>query len=93
MLEGGGGGAITIGETTIYFGSSPDTPLPGGLTLKEHEGGHTLQSRDMGPFWWPFVAIPSIITATLDVLGVGNHEETAHEVDADERAHEAKEAK
>ena len=52
-----------------------------GRPLLRHEYGHVIQSRLVGLFYLPFIALPSIIDSALDPK---NHDTRSYEVEATE---------
>lgn len=56
-------GAVSLGRFVFY--STRDTPyVPVSPENKDHEYGHTFQSKQLGPLYLPLVGVPS----TLRVL-------------------------
>jgi len=58
---------ITIGSymITSNFGGEFVKTVPENYDF-QHEYGHYIQSQILGPFWFPIIAIPSIISASTD---------------------------
>lgn len=53
-------GAVSLGRFVFY--STQDTPyVPVGPENKDHEYGHTVQSRRLGPLYLPVVGVPSAL--------------------------------
>jgi hypothetical protein len=59
MVEVGGSvGAVSLG-LFVFYTQEDNQYVPVGLENKDHEYGHSIQSRWLGPLYLPVVGIPS----------------------------------
>lgn len=59
FVELRGTGAVSLGWF-VFFSTTDNGFVPVGPENKDHEYGHSLQSRWLGPLYLPFVGLPSI---------------------------------
>lgn len=60
MVELRGDGAVSLGW--FVFHSRHDGPfVPVGAENRQHERGHSVQSRWLGPLYLPLVGVPSVL--------------------------------
>lgn len=59
FVELTGTGAISLGWF-VFFSTTDNGYVPVGLENKDHEYGHSVQSRWLGPLYLPIVGLPSI---------------------------------
>lgn len=76
-----GTSAFTLGN---YIVGNRHTEADPNNSTFQHEYGHYLQSQSMGPFYVPFVAVPSFTSAVI--AKDGNHRYSSYERDANYRA-------
>lgn len=67
MIELTGGNAVSLG--LFVFWTARDNPyVPVGPENRDHEYGHSIQSRFFGPLYLPIVGVPSSMRAGYAVV-------------------------
>lgn len=59
MIELVGDGAVSLGQF-VFFGTRDNRYVPVGHENRNHEYGHSIQSRALGPLYLPLVGVPSV---------------------------------
>jgi hypothetical protein len=60
MVELEGDGAVSLG-LFVFFSTKDNKFVPVGPENRDHEYGHALQSRLLGPMYLPVVGVPSVV--------------------------------
>jgi hypothetical protein len=59
MVELVGDGAVSLGYF-VFFSTHDNRFVPAGAENRDHELGHSVQSRLLGPLYLPIVGVPSV---------------------------------
>ena len=60
MVELAGDGAVSLG-LFVFFSTKDNRYVPVGPENRDHEYGHSVQSRLLGPLYLPVVGVPSVM--------------------------------
>ena len=82
FIELRGDGAVSLG-LFVFFSRADNRYVPVGAENRDHEYGHSLQSRLLGPLYLPLVGIPSTMRVAYAMAYFHRHgRRWAHYYDA-----------
>ena len=82
FIELRGDGAVSLG-LFVFFSCKDNRFVPVGAENRDHEYGHSLQSRLLGPLYLPLVGLPSTMRVAYAMLYFQRHRRRwAHYYDA-----------